>query len=193
MEYNDPDCALEAILRQTSALLERDGRAFLAIDGRCASGKTTLAGQLAQRLPCTLVHMDDFFLQPQQRTPQRLAQPGGNVDRERFLSEVLSPLLAGRDAVYRPFDCHTFQMRQPVTAPCRPVVLVEGSYSCHPDLWDRYGLHIFVTASLDTRLERLARRPGANLANFRTRWIPLEERYFEAFPIQQRCEVVVHT
>ena len=49
--------------------------------------------------------MDDFYLQPHQRTEERLAEPGGNVDRERFLQEVLIPLHEGHDAVYRVFDC----------------------------------------------------------------------------------------
>ena len=33
---------------------------ILAIDGRCASGKTTLANELSQSLSCNVVHMDDF-------------------------------------------------------------------------------------------------------------------------------------
>ena len=33
--------------------------------------------------------MDDFFLRPEQRRPERFAEPGGNVDRERFAAEVL--------------------------------------------------------------------------------------------------------
>lgn len=46
--------------------------------------------------------MDDFFLLPQDRTPERLAKPGENVDHERFDREVLSPLCHGQTAVYRP-------------------------------------------------------------------------------------------
>ena len=73
------------------------------------------------------------------------------------------------------------------------MIVAEGSYSCHPDLWPCYDLHVFVTADLDTRLERIARRPGVNLENFRTRWIPLEEAYFAAFDLEHRCEVILHT
>ena len=162
-------------------------------DGRCGSGKTTAAALLAQQLDCTVLHADDFFLQPQQRTPQRMAQPGGNFDRERFRAEALAPLLEHRDAVYQPYDCHTGRLKPPVTAPWKPVIVAEGSYSCHPDLWPCYDLHVFVTADLDTRLERIARRPGVNLENFRTRWIPLEEAYFAAFDLEHRCEVILHT
>ena len=122
-----------------------------------------------------------------------MAQPGGNFDRERFRAEALAPLLEHRDAVYQPYDCHTGRLKPPVTAPWKPVIVAEGSYSCHPDLWPCYDLHVFVTADLDTRLERIARRPGVNLENFRTRWIPLEEAYFAAFDLEHRCEVILHT
>ena len=141
MKYNNldtsitPPAGFAELVRRVEALRCREGRAFVAIDGRCGSGKSTLAALLAARFDCTLVHADDFFLRPEQRTPARLAQPGGNFDRERFYAEVLAPLLAGRDALYRPYDCHAGALQPPVAAPLRPVVLAEGSYSCHPDLW----------------------------------------------------------
>ena len=46
--------------------------------------------------------MDDFYLQPHQRTTKRLREPGGNVDYERFETEVLQPLLTGEAFSYRP-------------------------------------------------------------------------------------------
>ena len=184
MEHNPQDILLpagfEELVRRVEAICARKGRAFVALDGRCGSGKTTLAALLAARWDCTLVHADDFFLRPEQRTPERMAQPGGNFDRERFFAEVLSPLLEGRNASYRPYDCHAGALKTPVAAPLRPVVLAEGSYTCHPDLWPCYDLHVFVTAPLEVRLARLARRPGVDLEAFRTRWIPLEEAYFAA-------------
>ena len=193
MEYNEWEIfdGLDALVERAEALLREKGRAVIAIDGRCGSGKTTLAGLLAARWDCTLLHADDFFLRPEQRTPARLAQPGGNFDRERFYAEALAPLLAGRDALYRPYDCHAGCLRPPVAAPLRPVILAEGSYCCHPDLWGCYDLHVFVTAPLDIRLARLARRPGVDLAGFRTRWIPLEEAYFAAERLEERCDILV--
>ena len=197
MEYNAQESGIvlpagfDALAARIEALRAREGRAFVAIDGRCGSGKSTLAALLAARFDACLLHADDFFLRPEQRTPARLAQPGGNFDRERFYAEALAPLLAGRDALYRPYDCHAGALKAPQRAPARPVVLAEGSYSCHPELWGCYGLHVFVTAPLDVRLARLARRPGADLEAFRTRWIPLEEAYIAAFQLEARCEAVL--
>ena len=50
------------------------------------------------------------FLQPIQRTPQRMAEPGGNLDRERLIAEVLEPLRAGQQGSYRLFDCRTMAL-----------------------------------------------------------------------------------
>ncbi|MBQ8758231.1 MAG: hypothetical protein IJZ20_00890, partial [Clostridia bacterium] len=65
------------------------GNVRLAVEGGSASGKSTLGALLESVYDCTVFHMDDFFLRPEQRTPERFAEIGGNVDRERFLSEVL--------------------------------------------------------------------------------------------------------
>ena len=46
--------------------------------------------------------------------------------------------------------------------------------------------------AVEVRLERLSRRPGADLEAFRTRWIPLEEAYFAASQLETHCEVILH-
>ena len=162
---------------------------MVAIDGRCASGKTTLAAQLQSALGCGVVHIDDFFLRPEQRTQERLDTPGENVDHERFLSEVLLPLSRGETAQYRPFDCSSQTLGEPICLAPSPVVIVEGSYSCHPALWPYYGLHVFLTLSPEEQMRRIVARDGAEYAEvFRTKWIPLEERYFEAFPLADKCD-----
>lgn len=40
---------------------ERKSSYIVAVDGRCASGKTTLAEELAECLSCSVIHMDHFF------------------------------------------------------------------------------------------------------------------------------------
>ena len=49
------------VLLKAAALPERDGVRVIVIDGRSASGKTTLAKQLSLILDADVVHMDDFF------------------------------------------------------------------------------------------------------------------------------------
>ena len=35
---------------------------LIAIDGRCAAGKTTFAEKLSSIMECSVIHMDHFFL-----------------------------------------------------------------------------------------------------------------------------------
>ena len=165
---------------------------IIAIDGRCGAGKTTLASILQQQLGAVVISADDFFLRPEQRTPERFAQPGGNMDRERLAEEVLIPLREGRPFSYRPFDCHTLTLGEPIQVETSPLIIVEGSYSCHPDLWDYYDLHVFVDVVPDEQIARITRREGAEKAEvFKARWIPLEERYFSHYGVQEKCDAVI--
>lgn len=165
---------------------------LIALDGRCAAGKTTLANRLAEQYGWGVIHLDDFFLQPAQRTSQRLAEPGGNLDRERLISEVLLPLTRHRPGVYRVFDCRTMGFAAvPRPLPAAPVVLLEGSYACHPDLRPLCGLHVFLTVDPGEQLRRLTARNPARLQDFRTRWIPMEEQYFRYFHIQETCDLTL--
>ena len=179
-----------ALLRRIRALAAAQPRVLVAIDGRCAAGKTTLAASLQAQLACNVFHMDDFFLRPEQRTPERLRQPGGNVDFERFLTEVLRPLRDGAPVTYRPYDCRTQQLCAPVHAEARPVNLIEGSYSCHPALWDLYDLHVFLSVGPEEQHRRIAARNGEKmLPMFTNVWIPMEETYFAQFRVAERADL----
>ena len=182
---------MENILNEVQTLIEREAASkipfLIAIDGRCASGKTTLAHALSDHLNANLIHMDDFFLRPEQRTPQRLAVPGENIDHERFLTEVLLPLKEGIPFAYRPFSCSNMSLGEPVTVLPKPIAVVEGSYSCHPDLREHYDLRLFLTVSPEEQMRRLRERDGAYAEVFREKWIPLEESYFSACRVEEDC------
>lgn len=181
------------VLKEIRRLRQEKEPVLVAIDGRCASGKTTLAEGLRQALSCNLFHMDDFFLRPEQRTEERYAQPGGNADRERFEAEVLRPLLLGKPFSYRPFDCRAMKPGSAVSVTPGTVSIIEGAYSCHPELWRYYDLHILLTTTPETQLARIIRRNPERAAMFQTRWIPLEERYFAAHPMAARWDMKFET
>ena len=83
----------------------------LAIGGRCAAGKTTLAARLAELCDCNVIHMDHFFLCSKQNTMERLQQAGGNMDYVRFCEEILIPLHEGRKFSYGEDGVLMFQER----------------------------------------------------------------------------------
>ena len=188
----DQEQMVSAVLQAVQALPQSRQPLIVALGGRCASGKTTLAALLLQRTGCSVVHMDHFFLRPEQRTRERLEQPGGNVDYERFLAEVLEPLRAGKDCFYRPYDCKQQKLTEPVAVRQDRLIVVEGSYSCHPTLWERYDLHVFLTVNPQEQLRRIGRGNGREgLEMFRQRGVPLEERYFSACLEEERWELRV--
>lgn len=190
MELNPVSPIPMELLQAIDERLPRQERLLQAIDGGSASGKTTLAALLAQRYGCPVFHMDDFFLRPEQRTPQRLAEPGGNVDRERFFSEVLQPLRQGGPASYRRYDCQTGQLLPPVLRQAGQLNVIEGAYSMHPELSALYDLSVFLAVSPETQRRRiLQREPAFKQQLFFQKWIPMENRYFQAFSIPERCDL----
>lgn len=168
-------------------------RVIAALEGGSAAGKTTLAAALERIYPdCRVFHMDDFFLRPEQRTEARLAEPGGNVDYERFLAEVLEPLARGETVQYRPYDCRTRTAGGPVPVVPGALNIVEGAYSMHPALAGYYDLSAFLRISPGTQRARIQRRNGPEAqARFFSTWIPLERRYFDATDAAHRCDLTL--
>lgn len=171
-------------------LAERD-QILIAIDGSCASGKSTLATALAEAWDCNLFHMDDFFLRPEQRTSERMEEIGGNVDYERFREEVLLPIKEGGTFSYRPYDCSTGTLAAPVQVQPRRINIIEGSYSHHPYFEDPYDLKIYLQVSPEVRKQRILKRPAFLQRRFFEEWIPMEERYFAEFFIGEKADLAV--
>ena len=180
----------ELIQRIDRLLAEKD-LVLVAIDGNCASGKTTLANKLAERYDCNVLQLDDFFLRPEQRTAERFAQAGGNVDYERFASEVLEPLRRGETFSYRPFDCRTMTLREAVAVTPKQLNIIEGSYSLHPYFGDAYDLRVLLTVAPEVQKERILQRPAFLHERFFQSWIPMEHHYLEALSIPQTADLIL--
>jgi len=165
---------------------EESETVLVAIDGQSASGKTTLAVLIQQVYDCNLFHMDDFFLPPQLRTPERLAEVGGNVDYERFQQQVLEPLQRGDDIRYQIYDCRQQKLTTWAEVPARRLNLIEGAYSCHPYFGPCYHLTYCLTIDAEEQQRRILKRNGeAMLKRFVEEWIPKENAYLEQFGIRK--------
>lgn len=179
------------LLAKLDSLLSH-GSVILALEGGSASGKTTLASVLREVYACRVIHMDDFFLRPEQRTAERLSEVGGNLDRERFAAEVLPSLIRGEDITYRPFDCSTQALLSPVTAEPRPLTVVEGAYSLHPAFGRYYDLSVILDVDPAQQRTRIQKRNSPALARrFFVEWIPMENRYFETFHIREQADLIL--
>ena len=183
---------IRPLLARIDRLMAERERVLVAIDGGSASGKTTLGALLQSIYACPVFHMDDFFLRPEQRTPERFSEPGGNVDRERFLSEVLLPLREGKAVDYRRFDCKTFTIAPPRRIEPGRLNIIEGAYAMYPDLAPYYDLTVFLAVSAEKQRERILKRNAPAQAElFFNRWIPFEQRYFAALNVPERCDLTI--
>ena len=180
--------AVQAIRNLLEEKKTSDKPILVAIDGRCGSGKTTLGNYLAQVFDCNLFRMDDFFPRMEQRTPERMKEIGGNVDYERFKETVLEPVQKKESVRYQPFSCQKWGLVDPYEIPYKKLNVIEGSYSMHPYFENPYQLRIFLNISPEDQMDNIRKRNGLEKAEeFRTKWIPKEEAYFEKFHVQDGC------
>lgn len=181
---------VQIIQQHIDALLQRQTRILIAIDGSCTAGKTTLTEKLRQRYDCNVFHMDDFFLRPEQRTQSRLEEVGGNVDYERFREEVLLPLRSGQPFFYRPYDCGTGCLKDAVSVTPKAINMIEGTYSQHPYFGNVYDLKVVLKVSPERRTERIYKRPAFLQKRFFEEWIPMEQRYFAQVSIEAEADLL---
>ncbi len=179
-------CEIDKLLAQ--------GNAIVTIEGGSASGKTTLAKILQEVYPCNVFHTDDFFLRPEQRTPARLAEPGGNLDRERLADDVLRSVCMEKSVCYARFDCATQTLGDPIRVPHTNLTVIEGTYSLHPAFGRYYDLAVFLDIDPTLQQKRISVRNSPQMVTrFFTEWIPMENAYFAAFDIKNKATLIINS
>ena len=165
----------------------------LALDGFCASGKSTLAELLHEQYGARVIHTDDFYLPSEMRSPERYAEPGGTIHYERLKAEVID-CLAEPSLTYGVFDIRTFSVASTVTLARTPVTVIEGAYASHPFFGNYAGIRCFMETSPDEQRQRILTRNGAErLKMFEERWIPYEIAYENAFHIREHADFNILT
>ena len=193
MPQNMTQQSLTALL--AAALAQKPTKPLvLALDGRCGSGKTTLADALARQFPASIVlRTDDFYLSPAQRSCGWEKAPCANMDLVRLLDEAVRPAYAGQPVPYRAYSCREGAYQPVQEFAAQPLVILEGSYSHHPLLAGYETLRVFITCTKEEQARRLQEREGERYADFAARWVPLEEGYFAQYRIEETADFVVDT
>ena len=157
---------LEGIARQ----VRMHKHPLITIDGPCASGKTTLASELAAQISASVVHTDDYVIPHVQKTAERLKIPGGNCDAERLLREVVIPWTEYQPVRMRRYDC-------------KADILLPEEILLYRSAFRRSSLHLRpLLPQSDLQEARLRKRESPeSLRRFYDRWIPLEAAYFTAY------------
>jgi para-aminobenzoate synthetase len=205
----DPDLvtACLAILSEIRRHLSgREGTRpiVVALDGGSGSGKSTLAALVAAELDAVIVSGDDFFAAQitdaewDRFDPRERARAA--IDWRRLRREALEPLIAGRAASWHPFDFAAgtrpdgsypmsaeTEVRQPAS-----VVVLDGAYSCRPELADLIDVAVLVDVPVSERHRRLASRDETAFSDaWHARWDAAEDYYFTRIRPAPSFHVVV--
>lgn len=182
---------MDKLIHKINKLISDKKRIIIAIEGGCASGKTTLANKLSEIYDANVIHMDDFFLPFSMRTKERLKEIGGNIDYERFKKEVADNVINSTPFTYGVFDCSVGKINKTVTVEPKKINIIEGVYSKHPLYNDIYDFSIFLKIDSVEQIRRLTARSPEKIERFINEWIPKENEYFSEFKIQKKCELVI--
>ncbi len=165
----------------------------ISIDGNSASGKSTLAENLANLLNGEVVHCDDFFLPQEMRTDKRLSEIGGNIHYERLKEEVIDKLRKPTVISYKAYNCQNSSFKNKFLMN-KKVVIVEGAYSSHPYFENYADFKIFLKVNEETQKERILKRNGEEmLKRFTDEWIPKENEYFKKFKIEEKADIILRS
>lgn len=180
------------ILSEIDKLMVLKDYVLVAIDGNSGAGKSSLANMFNKYYDCNIFHMDDFFLRPEQKTPERLNEIGGNVDYVRFKEEVLDNLIKNVEFKYQKYNCKITALDEYVFVKPKRLNIIEGSYSMHPKLINYYDYKIFLSVDSETQIERILERNGEfMLKKFTEEWIPKEDQYFDKFNISELADIII--
>jgi uridine kinase len=177
----DPKSVVDPVTAVVAALDGKDGTRWIGVDGKGATGKTRLADRIAAALPrSVVVHIDDF------------ARPDvQGWERDRFIRQVLKPLLAGRPGRYQRWDFDRNVGAEWHTIPSGVPVIVEGVSATDERLGVPWDFTIWVEAPYRVRLARALERDGPErMDRWLTDWMPSEDAYEAAQRPQDRVHLV---
>ena len=164
-----------------------NGIRIVGVDGPSGSGKTLLASQLSAVMRAPVIEIDDF-----------VSWDCFAGWWPRFDDQVLTPLLAGRDAVYQVRDWNDWygsSLGGWKTQPWSPTVIVEGVTCTRRETIGRITYAIWVEADPPLRLARGLTRDTdfAGKQELWARWMIEEGEFFAADGTRDRADVLIDT
>ncbi len=183
----------------------------VAIDGAPASGKTTLADELAALLreggrEVIRATIDDFLVPRAQRYARGEYSAEGCYfdahDYQALNRVLLDPLGPGGDRRFQRavYDRATDSVLLPpvMSASVDAVLVFDGVFLMRPELYDRWDLRIFVSTAPEATVARAVVRDHRVSSRsdverrWRERYIPSQRLYFKNDRPTLRANIIVH-
>jgi uridine kinase len=196
---------LDEIVARVLAALPGAGRALVAVDGIGASGKSTVAARIAERIttrPVLVLHADDFFHPAAVRHARGRHSAEGfwldTYDLDALVTWALMPLRADCDGLYRAASYDrsdgTATRPEPLRAPDDAVVLVEGTFLHRDELVGFWDASVYLDVPFAVAARRMVERDGLDPDDKRLRRYEGGQRlYFRSAAPWERATFVVDT
>ena len=191
----EPASVLTRRIREVAS--ERPGPILVALDGRSAAGKSTLAAVVAPLVGAAVIDGDDFYSGGDAETWDAMsaAEKASHCIDWRRQRPVLEKLARGETASWRPYDWEEDDgslADDPVTCDPAPVIILDGAYSARPELADLFHLRVLLDVPADLRKKRLVQREGdGHREDWNRRWHDAEQWYFSEVMPRESFGLVV--
>ncbi len=174
------DLRVKKLQNYIDLLNEKNNRYIVSLEGRCASGKTTLSKELKN---ITLIHVDDFF---DEKGLERL----NYKDLKSFLERIKNANI-GDKIIYKAFSCRNWSYYEKEILVSK-VIVVEGVYSYSEEIRSYFDKLVFSVISKEEQLNRLQRRESEKyLQKYLNIWIPREEEYYKTFDFVSNADILI--
>ena len=196
----------QALADFTTALLQPlSERKIIAVDGRSAGGKTTLAGKLESSIPgSVVVHIDDIPMSGSWRGSE--AQAGILSDPipaglhffdwpNTVIKNLFEPYLAGKAVHYRPESWDDWNRPEGAIKipPACPALILEGVFTGRYEISEYVDKIIWVQSDFEKARSRGIERDGGDAESEKhwNRFESFEAPFFAEQKSWERADVVV--
>jgi uridine kinase len=155
---------------------------LLCVDGPAGSGKTTLAGAVAELTGAPVVRMDDLY-----------DGWAGLLDVDPHVLGILDPLGADRPGHYRRYDWIAGGYAEEHAVAPAPLLILEGVAAGNRAWASRTTALVWVETDEETRIARGLARDGEAVREHWRAWMDQERKLYTRERTRERADLVVTT
>jgi uridine kinase len=176
----------------------RQSTLLIGIDGPGGSGKSTFAAALCTALlqratGALIIHTDDFFCPfPDQNENDQSGLPDGEIDWNRLLEQVITPIRDNRPGRFQKYDWPSRTLAAWHTIDVGGTVIIEGIRALHRALAPTYDFRIWLECPREVCLARGIARDGEEARRrWEQDWLPADDRFIRQHRPAATAELIV--